>query len=301
MSLLTYLSDYDGTLNDKTMSWLRTWSPWMSEGTMDDLWMAFLQKYPGSLNDKMLAWARVTTGLSGAALNDALEALPADGAVYGGASLGLYFTEDEYERGAIGTIPADETFSNVITFTRASGGGRFNASGVYEWLGNDVPRLDYDPVTLAPRGILIEEQRTNLLTYSEQFDNAAWQKLAVSLEAADADAYKVTTTSVSSSHQVGQVASPVAGTYTVSVDIKRDDCPYLAIYPINQSAAFADNENRHAMIDLATMTVFSTSGAGVVVTIKPVDDGFHRVSRFAAFEFIFRHEVIQLDTVAVNH
>lgn len=38
------------------------------------------------------------------------------------------------------------------------------------------PRFDYDPVTLAPRGLLIEEQRTNLLLYSEQFDNAAWVK-----------------------------------------------------------------------------------------------------------------------------
>jgi hypothetical protein len=38
------------------------------------------------------------------------------------------------------------------------------------------PRFDYDPVTLAPRGILIEEQRTNLTTYSEQFDNSDWSK-----------------------------------------------------------------------------------------------------------------------------
>jgi hypothetical protein len=38
------------------------------------------------------------------------------------------------------------------------------------------PRFDYDPVTLAPRGLLIEEARTNLLLYSEQFDNAYWVK-----------------------------------------------------------------------------------------------------------------------------
>jgi hypothetical protein len=35
------------------------------------------------------------------------------------------------------------------------------------------PRFDYDPVTLAPKGLLIEEQRTNLLLRSEEFDNAA--------------------------------------------------------------------------------------------------------------------------------
>ena len=34
--------------------------------------------------------------------------------------------------------------------------------------------IDHDPITFDPLGVLIEGQRTNLLTYSEQFDNAAW-------------------------------------------------------------------------------------------------------------------------------
>jgi hypothetical protein len=38
------------------------------------------------------------------------------------------------------------------------------------------PRFDYDPSTLAARGLLIEEQRTNLCVYSEDFSNAAWNK-----------------------------------------------------------------------------------------------------------------------------
>jgi len=38
------------------------------------------------------------------------------------------------------------------------------------------PRFDYDPVTLAAKGILVEEQRVNLLLRSEQYDNATWQK-----------------------------------------------------------------------------------------------------------------------------
>ena len=36
--------------------------------------------------------------------------------------------------------------------------------------------IDHNPTTFAPLGVLIEEQRVNLLTYSEQFDNAAWTK-----------------------------------------------------------------------------------------------------------------------------
>ena len=38
------------------------------------------------------------------------------------------------------------------------------------------PRLDYDPVTLQPKGFLVEEARTNLLLRSEEFDNANWTK-----------------------------------------------------------------------------------------------------------------------------
>jgi hypothetical protein len=37
------------------------------------------------------------------------------------------------------------------------------------------PRFDYDPVTLAPKGLLIEEQRTNLLLYSTDL-STGWTK-----------------------------------------------------------------------------------------------------------------------------
>lgn len=137
-------------------------------------------------------------------------------------------------------------FADLITFTRPTGGGRFNAAGQFEWLPANTPRIDYDPATLSLStssvtlgagqhtfattrlytagdvlrasadannwmigrvvaasaesvtievasavtgsgtysswtlivrlGILVEEQRTNLLTYSSDFANAAWTK-----------------------------------------------------------------------------------------------------------------------------
>lgn len=51
--------------------------------------------------------------------------------------------------------------------------GTYNATTASAYYG---PRFDYDPVTLAPRGLLIEEARTNLLNYSAQFDDAYWAK-----------------------------------------------------------------------------------------------------------------------------
>jgi hypothetical protein len=42
-----------------------------------------------------------------------------------------------------------------------------------------TPRFDHNPVTGESLGLLIEEQRSNLLTYSEDFSNAAWGKSQV--------------------------------------------------------------------------------------------------------------------------
>lgn len=68
-----------------------------------------------------------------------------------------------------------------ITFTRASTASRVNSKGLIELVPSGVPRIDFDPVTLACKGLLIEETRTNLLTYSENFDNAVWTKTRCSI------------------------------------------------------------------------------------------------------------------------
>jgi len=44
-----------------------------------------------------------------------------------------------------------------------------------------VARFDHNPTTTESLGLLIEEQRTNLLTYSEDFSNAAWGKQDVTV------------------------------------------------------------------------------------------------------------------------
>ena len=53
-----------------------------------------------------------------------------------------------------------------ITFTRASTGTYFDATGTMQTAAVNVPRWDYDPNTLALRGLLFEEQRTNALLNS---------------------------------------------------------------------------------------------------------------------------------------
>jgi hypothetical protein len=68
--------------------------------------------------------------------------------------------------------PTDGT--GDLTFSRASTATRVNASGLIEEVAGGVPRLDYLNST-CPK-LLLEPQRTNVVPFSEQIDNAAWVK-----------------------------------------------------------------------------------------------------------------------------
>ena len=58
------------------------------------------------------------------------------------------------------------TLDPRITFTRASTAAYIDASGFIQTAATNAPRWDYDPVTHALRGLLIEEARTNVLLNS---------------------------------------------------------------------------------------------------------------------------------------
>jgi hypothetical protein len=62
-----------------------------------------------------------------------------------------------------------QSLKDIFTFTRASTATYWNLSGVMTEAAVDEPRIDYDPVTLVCRGLLIEEQRTNLILNSRDF------------------------------------------------------------------------------------------------------------------------------------
>jgi hypothetical protein len=70
-----------------------------------------------------------------------------------------------------------------LTFTRAAGTATYiNSSGYVTTAAANVARFDYDPVTLAPRGLLIEGSAINLMTYSEdQGNNSTWNAYSTSV------------------------------------------------------------------------------------------------------------------------
>lgn len=63
-----------------------------------------------------------------------------------------------------------------ITFSRSSNATFVGSNGLIQTTTANIPRFEHDPITRQCRGILMEEQRTNLLLYSEQIDNAVWGK-----------------------------------------------------------------------------------------------------------------------------
>jgi len=61
----------------------------------------------------------------------------------------------------------DGTLDSRVTFTRSTTATFVGSNGLIQSAAINDPRFDYDPVTLAPRGLLIEEQRQNLLLNSD--------------------------------------------------------------------------------------------------------------------------------------
>ena len=137
-------------------------------------------------------------------------------------------------------------FSPQITFTRASTATYFDATGTLQSAAIDTPRFDYDPATLAARGFLIEEQRTNLVLQSQDFANSAgpvlwvWPAAFVTGNTEVAPDGTTTADTVTSSGGVQSIYQSVTVTastaYTFSVFVKLGTMP-AADYKI----AFYDN------------------------------------------------------------
>jgi hypothetical protein len=99
------------------------------------------------------------------------------------------------------------------------------------------PRFDYDPVTLLPRGLLIEEQRTNLLLRSEEFDNGAWGVggLTVTANTTVAPSGVTAADTITGSTGSNAVIFPAAGfsasatSYTASCYVKAGSAAWIVL------------------------------------------------------------------------
>ena len=88
-------------------------------------------------------------------------------------SFALTATERVLPRMALDFTTA--SLDSRVTFTRTGNiASVTNSSGYVAQINANLPRFDYDPVTLACKGLLIEESRTNLMLYSDDLSAVAW-------------------------------------------------------------------------------------------------------------------------------
>jgi hypothetical protein len=183
-------------------------------------------------------------------------------------------------------------FANVkaldprITFTRASTGTYFDAKGVLQTAVSGQARFDHNPTTLAPLGLLIEEQRTNLQVYSDDFADAAWTKTNSSITSNTIVAPNGTLTgdklvedaTASVGHYVGDGFSVTSGTsYAASVYAKAGERTAFQI--ILLSSGFGANVIGAFDLSNGVSTVVGGTASSSLIT--PVGNGWYRCTVIA--------------------
>jgi hypothetical protein len=154
------------------------------------------------------------------------------------------------------------------------------------------PRFEYD-TSGNPIGLLIEEGSTNLLTYSEQFDNVAWNKYRILAFGSGSVANAIVSPDGTQSadlivestdtgfHDVERNSSNSALTSTISVFAKAKERRYVvvcnggALATLWVSATFDLDPNGNGTV---TLTGAGSSSAYVSSKIEYVGDGWYRCS-----------------------
>lgn len=173
-----------------------------------------------------------------------------------------------------------QTVDSRITFTRATTATRFNSKGLLEVVASGVPRIDYDPLTGTCQGLLIEEARTNLNTYSEDFTNIAWTAFNLSVTGNATVAPDGTTTAdklveniANNRHYVYQSPSVTSGLlYTTSVFVKAAERSKMRI----DAGDGQFGAGNYVDFDLVAGTV--TPAGTATGTIKALTNGWYRLS-----------------------
>ena len=196
-------------------------------------------------------------------------------------------TAPTFSRDFAGLKTLDHGVGPAITFTRASNATYFDANGTLQTATSGTPRFDHDPATGASRGLLIEEERTNLFQRSAEFDNAYWTKTGLlafgSGSTADAIAAPDGTTSAelivqnanNSAHNVNRSVGVTAGTaYTLSVFAKAKESTVLLL----SMSAVGFTASTRCWYDLSTGAIGSTNGTPTATSIQNVGNGWYRCS-----------------------
>ena len=173
------------------------------------------------------------------------------------------------------------TGASLVTFTRASTGTYVGSDGLLQSATTNEARFDHNPTTGESLGLLVEEARTNSLTYSE--DTSQWlaptnitlsQNQTVAPDGASTADQYLETAATGLHVQDGMPFAFVTSTvYTYSVFVKSVGGRNFEIgYP---PTIFT---NRFARFNLSGSGSVQSSDVGVTASIQAYANGWYRCS-----------------------
>lgn len=176
-------------------------------------------------------------------------------------------------------------FTDLITFTRSTAGGRFNAAGAFEMVPANQPRFDYDPATKLARGILIEEARSNLFQQSAALENVYWNRVNTNITVSATPApdptsfMRTITATATSSASMTRALGTILGAHTISFFVKAGTvgtCSLRFFDTIGEAA--------RATFNLTTGAVVNSAGPVLLGrTATHVGDGIWRLTLTADY------------------
>ena len=171
---------------------------------------------------------------------------------------------------------ANKNVGPLVDFTRASSGTYVDSQGVIRTATTNEARFDHNPTTGESLGLLVEEQRTNLLSQSEDFlttwtpTNTTVSTNQITAPDGAITADKVVETATTAEHNIRQdTASQSAGTYTLSIFAKAAERNVIQFVSTGVLGGFRAN------FDLAN-GVLGSVDAQLTANIIPFPNGWYR-------------------------
>jgi hypothetical protein len=188
----------------------------------------------------------------------------------------LIVTPNGYKAGKLYSIvPA--TGAGDLDVTRATTATRVNSSGLIESVASNVPRLDYTNGSCP--SILVEPQRTNLFTYSQDFTNASWFKTRATITGNATTAPDGTTTAdlitdstfTNSNNYTEQLVFSGLIGLAFSVYVKKNTADYISI-------GYYDIEFHGYVVNTNTWATTHTFGSPVSFKAENAGNGWYKLT-----------------------
>jgi len=166
-----------------------------------------------------------------------------------------------------------------FNFERAGSATRVNKEGLIEVVGNNEPRIDFKDNTKG--ALLLEPQRSNLIQYSEAFNETYWNKSNTNVVSSqlspkgDTSAFKLLNSAVTSTHYLNRSSISVASgvDYTFSILAKKGGNDFITV--MLQGTGWLGS-SKQVSFNLANGT-FDYADTGLTYKSTLLSSGFYRI------------------------